>query len=172
MFTFIMILHLILCFFLIVVVLLQTGKGADMGAAFGGASQTVFGATGAMTLLHKVTTVTAVLFMLTSMSLAWLSSRPDTVLADEIEKAKAEAAEKAEADKVAEEAKEADPPKEGGGAGSARSVQVGTRHIQAPRGGRRKTMENAAAMTVMTTISTLDSSASIDGWWTPRDERR
>ncbi|MDP7110998.1 MAG: preprotein translocase subunit SecG, partial [Myxococcota bacterium] len=75
MFTFITILHLILCFFLIVVVLLQTGKGADMGAAFGGASQTVFGATGAMTLLHKVTTVTAVLFMLTSMSLAWNSAR-------------------------------------------------------------------------------------------------
>ncbi len=73
--TFITVIHVCLCLFLIVVVLLQTGKGADMGAAFGGASQTVFGATGALTLLHKVTTVTAVLFMLTSLSLAWHSAR-------------------------------------------------------------------------------------------------
>ncbi len=67
--------HVVLCLFLIVVVLLQTGKGADMGAAFGGASQTVFGATGAVTILHKVTTVTAVMFMLTSLGLAWHSAR-------------------------------------------------------------------------------------------------
>ncbi len=73
--VFITVLHIVLCLFLIVVVLLQTGKGADMGAAFGGASQTVFGATGAMTLLHKVTTVTAVLFMLTSLGLAYHSAR-------------------------------------------------------------------------------------------------
>jgi len=66
--------HVVLCLFLIVVVLLQTGKGADMGAAFGGASQTVFGATGAVSILHKVTTVTAVMFMLTSMGLAWHSA--------------------------------------------------------------------------------------------------
>jgi preprotein translocase subunit SecG len=67
--------HVVLCLFLIVVVLLQTGKGADMGAAFGGASQTVFGATGAVSILHKVTTVTAVMFMLTSLGLAWHSAR-------------------------------------------------------------------------------------------------
>ena len=73
--TFITVIHIVLCFFLIVVVLLQSGKGADMGAAFGGASQTVFGATGALTLLHKVTTVTAVLFMFTSLLLAWHSAR-------------------------------------------------------------------------------------------------
>ena len=75
MITFITVIHVVLCFFLIIVVLLQTGKGADMGAAFGGASQTVFGATGALTLLHKVTTVTAVCFMLTSLLLAWNSAR-------------------------------------------------------------------------------------------------
>ena len=73
--TFITVIHIVLCFFLIVVVLLQSGKGADMGAAFGGASQTVFGATGALTLLHKVTTVTAVMFMFTSLLLAWNSAR-------------------------------------------------------------------------------------------------
>ncbi len=101
MITFITALHITLCFFLIVVVLLQTGKGADMGAAFGGASQTVFGATGALTLLHKVTTVTAVLFMLTSMSLAWYSAREqaggggleDDIFDKEKEAAEAEAAE-------------------------------------------------------------------------------
>ncbi len=75
MITFITGLHIALCFFLILVVLLQTGKGADMGAAFGGASQTVFGATGAVSLLGKVTTVTAVLYMLTSMTLAWNSAQ-------------------------------------------------------------------------------------------------
>jgi len=75
MITFITVLHIALCFFLILVVLLQTGKGADMGAAFGGASQTVFGATGAVSLLGKVTTVTAVLYMLTSLTLAWNSAR-------------------------------------------------------------------------------------------------
>jgi preprotein translocase subunit SecG len=75
MITFVTVLHIALCFFLILVVLLQTGKGADMGAAFGGASQTVFGATGAVSLMGKVTTVTAVLYMLTSLTLAWDSAR-------------------------------------------------------------------------------------------------
>jgi len=75
MITFVTVLHITLCFFLILVVLLQTGKGADMGAAFGGASQTVFGATGAVSLMGKVTTVTAVLYMLTSLTLAWDSAQ-------------------------------------------------------------------------------------------------
>lgn len=59
---------------LIMIVLLQTGKGADMGAAFGGgASQTLFGTTGASTFLGKATTVAAVVFMLTSLALAYMS---------------------------------------------------------------------------------------------------
>jgi preprotein translocase subunit SecG len=57
------------------IVLLQTGKGADMGAAFGGgASQTLFGSTGASTFLSKATTVAAIVFMLTSLALAYISS--------------------------------------------------------------------------------------------------
>ena len=60
---------------LILIVLLQTGKGASMGAAFGGSSQTIFGATGALGLLGKLTTVAAIVFMLTSLTLAVLSSR-------------------------------------------------------------------------------------------------
>jgi preprotein translocase subunit SecG len=59
---------------LILVVLLQAGKGASMGAAFGGASQTVFGSSGATTFLAKMTTVVAVLFMITSLTLAYLSA--------------------------------------------------------------------------------------------------
>ena len=57
---------------MILVVLLQTGKGADMGAAFGGSSQTVFGSSGPGTFLGKMTTVIAVVFMLTSLSLAYM----------------------------------------------------------------------------------------------------
>ncbi|QTA78630.1 Protein-export membrane protein [Desulfonema limicola] len=68
-------LHIVVCIALIMIVLLQTGKGADMGAAFGGgSSQTLFGSTGASTFLTKATTVAAVIFMLTSLGLAYVSS--------------------------------------------------------------------------------------------------
>jgi preprotein translocase subunit SecG len=67
-------LHVVVCIALILIVLLQTGKGADMGAAFGvGASQTLFGSTGAGSFLGKLTTVAAVVFMLTSLTLAYMS---------------------------------------------------------------------------------------------------
>lgn len=73
----IIILHIFVCVLLILVVLLQAGKGADMGAAFGagGGSQTVFGSGGAAPFLTKLTTVVAVIFMLTSIGLTILSSR-------------------------------------------------------------------------------------------------
>lgn len=71
------ILHVLVCIFLILVVLLQTGKGADLAGAFGGGgSQTAFGARGATTLLHKLTTAAAVAFMATSLILAILASMP------------------------------------------------------------------------------------------------
>jgi preprotein translocase subunit SecG len=63
--------HILSCFFLIVVVLLQTGKGADMGAVFGGGSQTLFGSGGAGNFLTRLTTATAVIFMLTSLILTY-----------------------------------------------------------------------------------------------------
>jgi preprotein translocase subunit SecG len=67
--------HIIVCIALIMIVLLQTGKGADMGVAFGGGgSQTLFGSTGASTFLSKATTVAAIVFMLTSLVLAYMSS--------------------------------------------------------------------------------------------------
>ena len=66
--------HILVCLALIVIVLLQTGKGADMGATFGGASQTVFGSTGRQTFLTQLTAGAAVVFMLTCLFLAWYSS--------------------------------------------------------------------------------------------------
>ncbi|MBI3019296.1 MAG: preprotein translocase subunit SecG [Deltaproteobacteria bacterium] len=72
----IIILHIFVCVLLILVVLLQAGKGADMGAAFGaGGSQTVFGSGGAAPFLTKLTTAVAVIFMLTSIGLTILSAR-------------------------------------------------------------------------------------------------
>lgn len=69
------IVHVIVCIALILIVLLQTGKGADMGAAFGGGgSQTLFGSTGASSFLSKATTGAAVVFMVTSLSLAYVST--------------------------------------------------------------------------------------------------
>jgi preprotein translocase subunit SecG len=67
--------HVLSCLFLIVVVLLQTGKGADMGAVFGGGSQTLFGSSGAGNFLTKLTTGTAILFMVTSLILTYGSAR-------------------------------------------------------------------------------------------------
>ena len=72
------ILHVIVALFLVLIVLLQTGKGAAMGSAFGGASQTMFGSSGASNFLSKMTTVAAVVFMLTSLGLATVSSRKET----------------------------------------------------------------------------------------------
>jgi preprotein translocase subunit SecG len=73
-------LHVIVSAILIGMVLLQKGKGADIGAAFGGASQTVFGPRGAQSFLSKLTTGAAVLFMITSLGLAITSSKRSSVM--------------------------------------------------------------------------------------------
>jgi len=76
MYTLFLIVHVLVCFFLIVVVLLQSGKAADLAGAFGGmGSQTAFGPRGSATLLSKATTISAVLFMVTSLSLSILATR-------------------------------------------------------------------------------------------------
>lgn len=74
--TFILIIHVIVCIALILIILLQSGKGADIGAVFGGGgSQTVFGSTGATPFLSKVTIGAAVIFMVTSFVLTYYSGR-------------------------------------------------------------------------------------------------
>ncbi|MDA2910204.1 preprotein translocase subunit SecG [Nitrospiraceae bacterium AH_259_D15_M11_P09] len=70
--------HVAVCFLMIAAILLQSGKGAEIGAAFGGSSQTVFGSRGPGTFLSKVTVAAAIIFMLTSLGLAVLSRERST----------------------------------------------------------------------------------------------
>src|SRR4029079_9582804 len=67
--------HVLVCVFLILVVLLQQRKGADLSVCGGGSSQTAFGARGATTLLHKLTVASFVIFILTTISIAILQNR-------------------------------------------------------------------------------------------------
>jgi preprotein translocase subunit SecG len=80
--VFLTILHIVVCITLILIVLLQAGKGANMGAAFGGSSQTVFGSGGAGTFLGKMTAAVAIIFMLTSITLTYTASRRPSGLMD------------------------------------------------------------------------------------------
>lgn len=87
MLTFIYTLHFIVCFVLIGVVLLQRGKGADLGASLGGGgANTIFGSRGAGNFLTKITTASAIVFMCTSLSLAYYGYQAsDVQLFDEDE---------------------------------------------------------------------------------------
>lgn len=82
MYTLVLIIHLIVCAFLIFIVLIQSSKGAEMGAAFGGSNQTLFGSRGAATILTKLTTASAILFMLTSLTLAVISFKRGSVMSN------------------------------------------------------------------------------------------
>lgn len=72
--------HILVSLFLIFIILIQSSKGAELGAAFGGSSQTLFGSRGAATLLSKLTTASAVVFMLTSLLLAVVSVKSGSVM--------------------------------------------------------------------------------------------
>ena len=72
--TIVVSLHVFFCILLILIVLLQSGKGAEMGVSLGGgAGQTLFGASGPASLLAKITTAVAIFFMVTSLTLAYMS---------------------------------------------------------------------------------------------------
>lgn len=80
MYTAVLVIHLIVCLFLIFIILVQSSKGAEMGAAFGGSSQTLFGSRGAATFLNKLTTSIAIAFMISSLLLAILSVKRGSVM--------------------------------------------------------------------------------------------
>jgi preprotein translocase subunit SecG len=99
--TLLTVLHVIVCVFLILVVLLQAGKGGGMGIAFGGGgSQTVFGSSGAGNFLTRLTSITAVIFMVTSLALAHNSSQQDSKRLQKLEAVK-QAQKKAEDERLA-----------------------------------------------------------------------
>ncbi len=75
MYTLVVIVHVFACFLMIGAILLQSGKGAEIGAAFGGSSQTVFGSRGPANFLSKLTVGVAAVFMVTSLSLAILAKK-------------------------------------------------------------------------------------------------
>lgn len=75
MIIFVTVIHVIVSIGLILVVLLQTGKGADMGAVFGGSSSTIFGSSGAGNFLTRLTTGMAIVFMITSLTLGYFSGK-------------------------------------------------------------------------------------------------
>ena len=88
--------HVVICFFLIIVVLLQSGKAADLAGAFGGmGSQTVFGPRGTATVLSKATTAAAVIFMLTSLALTIMSDRSSPAAGSVLEHRRAPITQKA-----------------------------------------------------------------------------
>ena len=83
MIIFVTVIHVIVSIGLILVVLLQTGKGADMGAVFGGSSSTIFGSSGAGNFLTRLTTAMAIVFMITSLTLGYFSGKkPSSSLFD------------------------------------------------------------------------------------------
>ena len=85
--------HVAICFFLMIVVLLQSGKAADLAGAFGGmGSQTAFGPRGSATMLSRATTIAAAAFMITSLSLAILTTRGSTSSGSVLERNKAKPA--------------------------------------------------------------------------------
>ena len=82
MYTAILVIHLIVCLSLIFIILIQSSKGAEMGAAFGGSSQTLFGSRGTATILNKLTTGVAIAFMLTSLTLAVFTVKKTSIMSD------------------------------------------------------------------------------------------
>ena len=132
------VIHIIVCLFLVVVVLLQSGKAADIAGAFGGmGSQTAFGPRGAATVLSKATTIAASLFMVTSLGLAIVATRTAGTGATVLERQPAPPAQTKQIPLPAEAPK--GPPSvsftpEGGGA--TQTVPINIPPAPAPGGGQ------------------------------------
>ena len=108
--TLLTVIHIVACLFLILVVLLQAGKGGGVGIAFGGGgSQTVFGSSGAGNFLTKLTSATAVIFLVTSLGLSHFASQQDSKRLQRLAERKAEEkkSEDAKAAKLKEELEKA-----------------------------------------------------------------
>src|SRR5438093_2626798 len=140
MFAFIITLHVVVSIFLIFVILLQPGKGdamAGLAGGGGGGSNTVFGGRGSVTFLSKVTTVCAIIFMVTSLTLAWRSSHSDSVLRARRNIAAQDAAKKKPDDKGSTQPKvptgqTAPAPATGGAAIPAQNTQMPPANPAAP----------------------------------------
>ncbi len=124
-------LYIIVCVALIVIVLLQSGKGEGLAGVFGGGSQTIFGArTG--DVLTKTTTVLAILFMCLSLALALLSTRTDRSLGDEISRAAAQLPAAPGSSGASVPAEDAIPAPDSGGAPSSEAVPAAPVPVASP----------------------------------------
>src|SRR6188508_2338072 len=120
--TLLLILHVIVCLFLMLTVLLQSGKGGGMGGAFGGSnSGTVFGGSGASTFLRKLTATAAGIFMATSMVLAFIASHDSS---DALEKFGSEQAKQAQQKEDAKEKAMLEQGSAGSATGSGASMML------------------------------------------------
>ncbi|WP_022852750.1 preprotein translocase subunit SecG [Thermodesulfatator atlanticus] len=99
MFTVLVVVHVIVCIFLVGVVLVNVSKGSEVGAVFSG-SQAIFGGAGPGTFLNKVTTVLAILFFTTSLALTYLSTKRTNTIMNEVPKLEIPAPQKAPAPQV------------------------------------------------------------------------
>ena len=129
--TFINIVHVFVCMVLMGVVLLQQGKGGGMGAAFGGATTQVFGGRGAGNILTRATAICAAIFMLTSVSLAYLSSSGDRALKAKVAQ---EAGRKKDKGQLKERTKEAPATTESAPANSVPASSGDNAPAPAPEG--------------------------------------
>jgi preprotein translocase subunit SecG len=118
------VLHIVVCFFLVLVVLIQPGKSGGLGAAFGGAGATqVFGGRGAGNFLSKTTWICASLFFVTSMTLAYISSSTDDSLAERANQADVQKVDLPKADPARAAGANAADPGAAGGADPASDLQ-------------------------------------------------